>query len=303
MSEYTVPDSNDYPGLIVVNYYRHLANENVTEEGRRLACVLAWCVQWLHSFFIVADDVIDDGETRFRKPCWHKVPGIGLTAINDSSHLEGCVYVLLRKYFKNKACYKDLLELFHEATHMTILGQTMQLLDSNKAADFRYFTLERVESISMHKVAYVSLYLPAACSLFLGGITDEKLHKQVKDIQLMLGIYCQNLNDYADCYRDPATVSGVVGCDIENNRCSWLIAKAVKKASPSQLSILQDNYGRKNMNSIRKVIEIYNELDLQSEFSKYKEHMFDDIHQMIDELDDELPRDMFLECARKVYDS
>ena len=47
---------------------------------------------------------------------------------------------------------------------------------------------------------------------------------------------CQD--DYLDCYGDPA-VTGKVGTDIEENKCSWLVVQALQRASPSQRNTLE----------------------------------------------------------------
>ena len=43
--------------------------------------------------------------------------GIGLIAINDSFCLEGQIYQILRKNFRNQPYYTDILDLFHEVSH------------------------------------------------------------------------------------------------------------------------------------------------------------------------------------------
>lgn len=45
-------------------------------------------------------------------------------------------------------------------------------------------------------------------------------------------------DDFLDCFGDPA-VTGKVGTDIEENKCSWLVVQALNKASPEQRQILQ----------------------------------------------------------------
>jgi len=37
-----------------------------------------------------------------------------MIAINDALMLESCIYILLKKYFRQEKYYVDLLELFHE---------------------------------------------------------------------------------------------------------------------------------------------------------------------------------------------
>ena len=45
-------------------------------------------------------------------------------------------------------------------------------------------------------------------------------------------------DDFLDCFGDPA-VTGKVGTDIEENKCSWLVVQALAKVSPEQKQLLQ----------------------------------------------------------------
>lgn len=41
-----------------------------------------------------------------------------------------------------------------------------------------------------------------------------------------------------DCYGDPEVI-GKIGTDIQENKCSWLVIQALKKATESQREILE----------------------------------------------------------------
>lgn len=41
-----------------------------------------------------------------------------------------------------------------------------------------------------------------------------------------------------DCYGDPA-VTGKIGTDIQDNKCSWLVVKALEVMSPEQRTVLE----------------------------------------------------------------
>ena len=81
--------------------------------------------------------------SRRGKPCWFRQVNylpifnylhfiqkdVGLAAINDAFlSLKSCIYLLLRRYFKGEKCYPEILDLFHETSFKTELGQ---LLDMN----------------------------------------------------------------------------------------------------------------------------------------------------------------------------
>ena len=49
---------------------------------------------------------------------------------------------------------------------------------------------------------------------------------------------CVVQDDYIDCFGDPA-LTGKVGTDIEDNKCSWLVVQALSRASDEQRSLLE----------------------------------------------------------------
>lgn len=60
----------------------------------------------------MTDDIEDAGTIRRNQPCWYLYNGIGLNAVNDGLMIEMCLYELLKKHFKTKECYLDLIEQF-----------------------------------------------------------------------------------------------------------------------------------------------------------------------------------------------
>ncbi|CAI0437619.1 unnamed protein product [Linum tenue] len=78
-----------------------------------------------------------------------------------------------------------------------------------------------------------------ACALILAGENIED-HSDVKGILVEITAYFQIQNDYLDCYGDPK-VTGKVGTDIEDRKCSWLVVKALELANEEQKKLLQVN--------------------------------------------------------------
>ncbi len=100
----------------------------LTEPEYLKAAILGWCIELLQAYFLVADDMMDKSITRRGQPCWYKVEGVAEIAINDSFMLEAAIYFLLKKHFRSDPYYVYLLELFHDVTLQTELGQLIDLI-------------------------------------------------------------------------------------------------------------------------------------------------------------------------------
>lgn len=87
---------------------------------------------------------MDGSITRRGQPCWYKKESVGMVAINDSFILESCIYIFLKKYFKATDYYVDLIELFHEVTFQTELGQLCDLITAPEDnVDLDKFSVEK----------------------------------------------------------------------------------------------------------------------------------------------------------------
>ena len=230
-------------GLTVVHAFQSIKGDApITREELHDAALLGWCVEWLQAFFLVADDMMDESETRRGQPCWYKQPDVKLVAINDSFLLKSHIYLLLRKHFKSSrpAMYMHILDLFLDTTVQTELGQLLDLTSNpmDGPTDLDRFTIERYMYIVKYKTAFYSFYLPVALALVLGGKASEANLGTAKDILVEMGTYFQVQDDYLDCYGAPEVI-GKIGTDIKDNKCSWLVVQALNKATAEQKALLK----------------------------------------------------------------
>lgn len=300
--EYNVPGGKCNRGLMVIGSLKHLVSEReLTEDEERKALILGWCIEWLQAFFLVADDIMDQSKLRRGKLCWYLKEGVGLVAVNDSLWIEGTIYKILRRHFKGEPYYSDIVDLFHEVTYQTELGQTLDLLTSpNDSVDFGRFSVERYKAIVKYKTAFYSFYLPVALAMYMAGVTDEQSHEAAKAILLEMGEFFQIQDDFLDCYGDPA-VTGKVGTDIEENKCSWLVVQALARVTPEQREILKTNYARQDPACVQRVKALYRELQLEAAYHQYEEESYQRLVGMINRGAGSLPRGMFLEFAGRIY--
>lgn len=300
--DYNCPGGKMNRGLSVLDSYRYLvAPRNPTAEEIKDAQILGWAVEWLQAFFLVADDLMDSSVTRRGQPCWYQKPLVGTIAVNDSFLIESAIFRVLKKYFSKRAFYVDLLELMHEVTYQTELGQMLDLITAPpNTVDFSKFTLEKYKCIVKYKTAFYSFYLPVAMAMQLAGITDATLYESARKILLELGEFFQIQDDYLDCYGDPEVI-GKIGTDIEDNKCGWLVIQALARASPEQLQLLKDNYAKHDDAAVARVKALYKELDIEKVYHDYEAESYTSIMQLIDATHGSLPKEIFIDFAQKIY--
>ncbi|NXX80547.1 FPPS synthase, partial [Urocolius indicus] len=227
--------------------------------------------------------------------------GVGLDAINDAFLLESSVYRLLKKYCGDQPYYLQLVELFLQTAYQTELGQTLDLITAPVTqVDLSRFSEQRYKAIVKYKTAFYSFYLPVAAAMYMAGIDSEEEHDHAKAILLEMGEFFQIQDDFLDCFGDPE-VTGKVGTDIQDNKCSWLVVECLRRVTPAQRQILEENYGCKEPEKVAKVKELYEAVGLRAAFQEYEENSYRRLQELISQHCHHLPRDIFLGLAKKIY--
>ncbi len=303
--DYTVPNGKLNRGITVVETYIFL------EESRGGLCahkkeafMLGWAVELMQAFFLIADDIMDHSETRRGKPCWYKLESVSLDAINDTFFMEQLVYKLIKSHCQSLPSYHSILELFHDTIYRTTLGQTLDLTTAPVGKpNLDNFTEEKYLTIAAYKTAYYTIYMPIVCALMLSegaqAPADEVL-KQVEAISISLGTFFQIQDDYLDLYGDPK-VTGKIGTDIADNKCSWLVVQALKHCSGEQRQVLKQNYGYSDPAKVRCVENVFHEIGVQSLYQEYEKRSYDELVSTIAQLQNSALRKTFESLCAKLF--
>ncbi|KPM36356.1 Farnesyl pyrophosphate synthase [Neonectria ditissima] len=290
-------------GMSVPDSVSLLLEKPLTEDEYFHAATLGWMTELLQAFFLVSDDIMDSSITRRGQPCWYRQDGVGMIAINDAFMLEAAIYTLLKKYFRTHPAYVDLIELFHETTFQTEMGQLCDLITAPEdKVDLDNFSLEKYSFIVVYKTAYYSFYLPVALALLQLNLATPKNLKQAEDILIPLGEYFQIQDDYLDNFGDPEFI-GKIGTDIKDNKCSWLVNQALAIVTPEQRKTLAENYGRKDDAKEKVVKKLFDELKLEQRYLDYEEKFVTGIRARIANIDESegLKKSVFEAFLAKIY--
>lgn len=233
--------------------------------------------------------------------------------------VENGIYFLLKKYFSDKEYYNQVVDLFHEVTFITTIGQLQDL--KTAGGDVTTFEMEKYKTIVANKTAYYSFYLPVALAMHMAGFKDPEMFRQTKTIMLEVGNFFQAQDDFIDCFGDPA-VTGKIGTDIQDGKCSWLVVVAMQRASQEQKEIMKECYGQKGKRTHRivelscltksnfvisdpekvdRVKELYEDLMLPHTYETYEEESYKIITTHIQQISRGLNHELFFKILEKIY--
>eukprot|EP00759_Apiculatamorpha_spiralis_P022311 PhF_6_TR26598/c0_g1_i2/m.38490/K00787/FDPS; farnesyl diphosphate synthase len=272
---------------------KHIRGKLVCDVARKLkplstyqfdtehsAAVCGWGVEFLQSFFLIEDDIMDSSLTRRDQPCWYRLPGVGFSqGINDGLIIESMMYRMVRKELENHPEKYRILDLFHDATYLTTLGQfydvTSQQVPIHNVPrkpgfDINQFTVENYNRIVLHKTTYYTIRLPLSLSLAVTGTYPLIEAKELDTLSKHIGEYFQIQDDFLDCFGDPA-VTGKIGTDIEEGKCTWLAASFLAKADQTQRERFVQFYGKKDPESVGIIKDMYRKAHLLSLFEEYED--------------------------------
>ena len=279
--------------------------------------------------------MMDHSITRRGQPCWYRVDGVGLLAINDSFMLEGAIYHLLKKHFRSEPYYVHLLELFHETTFQTEMGQLVDLITAPEdRVDLGQFSLTKCVAvlwcgvcfggahscgrhafIVQYKTAYYSFYLSVALAMRVCGVPEAyavrgatvRPYEVALSILLRIGEYFQIQDDFLDYAGTPAQI-GKVGTDIVDNKCSWCVNVALSVATPEQRAVLDANYGCKEADKEARVKGVYEAIGLRERYRAYEEDVKGQLDGLIagvpepdGPVEGVLRREVFTAFVNKIY--
>jgi farnesyl diphosphate synthase len=301
---YTIPGGKLYRGSLVINTVKAFYDAKGADASPMIpsAMVVAWCIEILQACFLIADDIMDKAPARRGKPCWHIKTGESM-AFNDSVFLESTVYFFLKQHFSSSpAVYMGLTDLFREISFMTEMGQMMDLAAERcqgDATSLQGFNIEMYSQIAIKKTALYTFYLPIAAGMMLCGVSDQEVLTQCRAICEELGTKYQIQDDYLDCFGD-VDVTGKIGTDIQDHKCTWLMITALLLASLEQKSILQSNYGKSDEKSVERIKNMYIELGLKEAYLKQEQESYEKIKVKVEECS-LIPRGVFMPILEKIH--
>lgn len=115
-----------------------------------------------------------------------------------------------------------------------------------------------------------------------------------------MGYFFQVQDDFLDCFGD-VNVTGKVGTDIQDGKCSWLGVVCMQRATEEQKQIMRECYGKNDPEKVNEIRKLYENLGLPNMYAIYEEESFKMIKTHIQQTSRGVPHDVFLKIMEKIY--
>ena len=89
--------------------------------------------------------------------------------------------------------------------------------------------------------------------------------------------------------------------NFQDNKCSWLVVKALQSDRANVRAILSAHYGKKNDDDIAKIKNLYNELEIERQFHDFEDQSLERIDSLIGQYSGPLDKSIFELLKAKLY--
>ncbi|KAJ8717214.1 hypothetical protein PYW08_005613 [Mythimna loreyi] len=288
--------------MISIGYKMFEEPEHFSEEKQHSARVLGWCSEMMQANFLILDDIVDSGTIRRGKPCWHLQPNVGFSGINDALILYQSMLEALDLYFGKSPIYPDLLRHFNESVYRVTLGEHLDLKSSysKKKNNLDIFNMDLINAIAINKSGYYSFRLPLFVPLLLVKNGKQKATEELSNICIEFGKLMQCQDDYMDAY-GTETVTGKTSRDIQEGKCTWVAVTALQHCNEAQRAIFKEYYGSKDPEHVKRIKQLYDELNLPQLYEQCERKMYDDLTRQIQALPNERDKIFLLQILNSIY--
>ncbi|CAD5210720.1 unnamed protein product [Bursaphelenchus okinawaensis] len=295
--DYTIHGGKFARSCLVLNTFLALKPEATPEEIKKASRV-AVVMEILQSFFLIIDDVMDNGEVRRGKPCWHRLPSVGLVAINDGLMLDQMIDLIIRETMVDHPRMLDMLRFIYETKRRSVLGELFDT--TSKTLD--ECTFNRYEQIILHKTTYYTYILPIQLGY---TIADRDDFEEIVPVLERLGLLFSALDDYLDVFGDPALTGKTIMNDLVEGKCTWITCTALELLQESDqsktLSDFEKAFGNAEKRYVNRALEILKTLKIDELYNTYEVEECTALKSTISQLKTTQVQPVLVDCVDFIY--
>lgn len=223
----------------------------------RKALPAAAAIEFYHNFTLVHDDIIDQADIRRNATTVHRAFGVNKAILAGDAMLLHAFHLL---HAGQETVEVDLLRTFEQTAAQVIEGEQYDV-------DFEDRESVRLdEYIEMIRLK-TSVLLGAALKMgaIIGGASNAD-REAIYHFGLNLGLAFQIKDDYLDSFGDQKTFGKKIGGDILQNKKTYLLCVALKKADQEKRDAIFSLFKEKNeQRKIEEITKIYKQLEVDKE--------------------------------------
>lgn len=249
----------------------------------------AVAVEAFHNFTLMHDDIMDKAPLRRGKATVHKKWNVN-TAILSGDVMLVKVYAMFASL--DSEMLKDVLVTFNTCAAEVCEGQQwdMEFETRSLVTEAEYINMIRLKTAVL-----LGFSLELGAKLAGASPHDQKL---LREFGVNIGIGFQLKDDLLDAYADPKKFGKQVGGDIIANKKTYLLIKALEKATPKQKKALTQWLTAKKFNKkdkVAAVIALYNAINIPSLTERKINSYFSKAFKQLEQLDVNTSRKVILE--------
>ncbi len=233
-----------------------LLSYSLFKEDVKTAVPYAVAIEAFHNFTLMHDDIMDNAPLRRGNLTVHEKWNVN-TAILSGDVMQVKVYDMLLSLPTEK--FKTVVTSFNKCATEVCEGQQwdMEFEAKNVVTEVQYINMIRQKTAVL-----------LGFSLEMGAILADASaedRKALREFGTNIGIGFQLKDDLLDAYADPKKFGKQVGGDIISNKKTFLLIKALEKATPKQkkeLNFWLSEKKFKKQEKVNAVKEIYNVLNI-----------------------------------------
>ena len=222
----------------------------------------AAALEVFHSFTLIHDDIMDKADVRRGVPTVYRKWNEN-TAILSGDVMSIESYKLIAK--APSSVLPEVLNLFSKTAAEVCEGQQY---------DMDFENMSEVPMADYIKMIGLKTAVLIACSAKMGAIIGGASPQQCELLYKFgydLGLAFQVADDWLDTFGDTKVFGKAIGGDILNNKKTWLMIRALEKATPAEKDALEKamdmpiETDEEKAAKIASVIGIYEALDIKEE--------------------------------------
>lgn len=222
-------------------------------DASSLAESAAVGLEMFHNFTLLHDDVMDQSDMRRGRPSVHAKWDVN-TAILSGDTMLTLATQCVAKVDDN--IVRPVLDAFNDMALRVYEGQRL---------DMDFETKDEVDIAEyMRMISYKTgalLGAAARIGALIGGASDEDAARMA-EYGVMLGLAFQIQDDWLDVFGDSTTFGKPIGGDINNNKKTYLLLKALSAGTPDSQVLREAMKLPSGDTKIKIVTRLYERLDM-----------------------------------------